>query len=366
MSDNDYEANRDTEIDDAAERDDTVASVGYDISSYGIDFDVEGICRRLRREEILIPPFQRNYVWSLKEASRFIESLLLGLPVPGVFLARDDDSGKLLVIDGQQRLKSLLFFCDGYFNPESESGSRPFKLTDVQEHFAGSTYESLDAKDRVDLENSVIHATVVKQDFPRGDDTSIYHIFERLNSGGRRLYPQEMRSALYPGALIETIRDLNQHPSWRSIYGRPNIRMRDQELILRFLALLFSKREYSRPLKEFLTKFVLANRNPERRDLELYIRIFTEVADLWWNALGRKAFRPTQALNAAVFDSMFVGLAKRLMGTSGPPDTEKIAGAYEDLINDPDYMRTIVTQSTSEETSVATRLGKATDRMVQL
>ena len=59
----------------------------YDITSYGVDFDVEGLVRRLKRDEIFIPPFQRDYVWKMPEASRFIESLLLGLPVPGIFLA---------------------------------------------------------------------------------------------------------------------------------------------------------------------------------------------------------------------------------------------------------------------------------------
>ena len=90
--------------------------IQYEISSYGADYDVEGLVKRLERDDLLIPPFQRNYVWKLKEASRFIESLLLGLPVPGVFLVREQDSNKLLVIDGQQRLKTLQFFYNGIFN----------------------------------------------------------------------------------------------------------------------------------------------------------------------------------------------------------------------------------------------------------
>ena len=360
-----YEMELDIEIEDESEREDVVAAVKYDITSYGIDFDVEGLCRRLKRGDIFIPSFQRSYVWTLEEASRFVESLLLGLPVPGVFLAKDDESGKLLVIDGQQRLKSLLFFYGGYFNPENEGRRRQFKLVGVQEKFAGRTYTGLEEKDRIELDDALIHATVVKQDYPREDDTSIYHIFERLNSGGRRLVPQEMRSALYPGPLLDTIQKLNSHPSWRNIYGKPSLRLRDQELILRFLALCFSEKEYSRPLKEFLTKFVLDQRNPAPELLELYGKTFTAVADLWWQALGSKAFRPAQALNAAVFDSMFVGLAKRI-GRPEPPDVAGIAKAYEDLINDDDFMRAIVTQSTSEETSVSTRLEKATNRMAQL
>ena len=365
MVDDSYELEDEIEIESNDEVDDVVPAVRYDISSYGVDFDVEGLCRRLRREELFVPAFQRNYIWNVRDASRFIESLLLGLPVPGIILARDEPTGKLSIIDGQQRLKSLLFFYDGYFDPENRGvNSREFKLVGVQEDLAGLTYQTLGEKDRIDLDNSVIHATVVKQDFPQGDDTSIYHIFERLNSGGRRLYPQEMRNALYPGALIDTIREMNNHPSWRNIYGRRSARLRDQELILRFLALHFSEQNYFRPLQEFLTKFVISNRTPEPDVLHRYQSTFTEVSDLWWEALGSQAFRRTVALNAAVFDSMFVGLA-RTISDYGPPDTEKIAVAYADLLKDEDYLRAII-QSTAEEASVTTRIEMATYRLAQL
>ena len=354
----------DIEIDDGADEDDTVVPVRYDISSYGVDFDVEGLCRRLRREEIYIPAFQRNYIWSIKEASRFIESLLLGLPVPGIFLARDDDSGKLLVIDGQQRLKSLLFFSEGYFSPRSEARQREFRLVDVQEEFVGCSYSDLDARSRIDLDNSIIHATVVKQEYPHGDDTSIYHIFERLNSGGRRLNPQEMRSALYPGYLIDTIQELNHYENWRNIFGKPSPRLRDQELILRFLALNYSSENYTRPLKEFLTKFLIQNRYPDAGTLESYSTTFKYVTDLWWEALGRSAFRPSTALNAAVFDSTFVGLARRLE-KPGDPSAEGLVRAYESIWQDQDYRRAIMTQSTSEETSVSIRLEKAISHLAR-
>jgi uncharacterized protein with ParB-like and HNH nuclease domain len=120
-----------------------VPPVSYDVTSYGSDPDVEGLVRRIKRGDILIPPFQRDYVWRQPEASRFIESLLLGLPVPGIFFATDPETNKLLVIDGQQRLKSLLFFYDGYFNPRpDDKRRRVFNLVKVQEPFEGKTYTS--------------------------------------------------------------------------------------------------------------------------------------------------------------------------------------------------------------------------------
>ena len=119
-----------------------IAPARYDITSYGIDFDIEGIVRRVKKGDIYIPEFQRNFVWKMPESSRFIESLLLGLPVPGIFLAQDPETNKMLVIDGQQRLLSLKFFYDGYFNPkEGAKSKRIFKLAKVQEPYNKLTYE---------------------------------------------------------------------------------------------------------------------------------------------------------------------------------------------------------------------------------
>ena len=186
----------DVEVEDGSD-DRTVAPVRYAITSFGVDFDVEGLCRRLTRGEIVIPGFQRRFVWNLRQASRFIESLLLGLPVPGIFLSRDFDEDKYVVIDGQQRLKSIQFFREGVFNPTPGSKTQcTFELSGVQEEYDGRAYSDLTPTYRRRLDDSVIHATVVKQDAPANDNTSVYQVFDRINTGGLRLSPQEIRSAI--------------------------------------------------------------------------------------------------------------------------------------------------------------------------
>lgn len=350
----------DVEVEDAD--DSSVAPVRYEITSYGVDFDVEGLSRRLQRDEIIIPGFQRNFVWNLRDASRFIESLLLGLPVPGIFLSRDPESGKYVVIDGQQRLKSIQFFYDGIFNPSPESRfKRAFKLTRVQEQFEGLTYDELTPKDQLDLNNSVIHATVVKQDSPAKDDTSIYHIFDRINSGGRRLTQQEIRSALYHGLLIDELDMINSDPGWRSIFGKIHSRQRDQELILRFLAFFFDEELYKPPLTEFLTKFVGRNRNPDEEFLQKAASIFSKTMASFRSSLDERIFRPERALNAAVFDSMSVGLARRIESSPDLPEAASIKLAYEDLIRDSVYLES-VSRSTADEQYVKVRMKKAVDR----
>lgn len=341
--------------------DESAAPHLYNISSYGADFDVDGLVKRLRKGDIFIPPFQRDYVWNLSDASRFIESLLLGLPVPGIFLAKDIDTNKSLVIDGQQRLKSLQFFYDGFFNPKHEQKKlRVFKLLNVQPQFEGKTYENLEEKDKVRLNDSIIHATVIKQESPEGDDTSVYHVFERLNTGGSKLTPQEIRTAVFHGNFVELIRQLNSHKRWREIYGKESNRLKDQELILRFLALFMTGDNYSKPMNEFLNKFTKLNRNHSQEFAEECCSIFIQTIDLLYKALGKNAFRPERALNAAVFDSIMIGLAKRLQ-KGKEPSVEAVELAYHQLLDEKEF-KAVISESTSDFNNVTKRINLAVSK----
>lgn len=347
-----------TEITPDHDEEEPVAKVSYEVTCYGVDLDVHGINRRLQDGEIIIPEFQRNYIWTLPQASSFIESLLIGLPVPGIFLTKDLETQDFIVIDGQQRLKTIQFFCAGTFNPPSES-PRPFRLTKVQPQFEGMLYDDLEPSDRKKFNSALIHATVVKQDSPAADDTSVYHIFDRINSGGIHLSHQEMRCALYQGALIDEIAAINNEAVWRTIFGNKNKRQRDQELILRFFAFLKAESLYRAPMHEFLTKFLASYRNPDDIFLKEYRHMFQRTMELFGQALGPSAFRPEGTFNAAVFDSMAVGLARRLDGCSAPPTPAMVEEAYHCLLRDSDYMDAVRT-GTSHVRSVTVRMDKAT------
>src|SRR3990172_7472268 len=270
----------------------------YAITSYGADYPVDSLVQRLDRDVIFIPKFQRSYVWTHRMASRFIESLLLGLPVPGVFLSREEESGKLLVIDGQQRLKTLQFFYQGVFE------GREFTLRDVQPQFDGKSYRTLEEEDRIRLDDSIIHATVVRQDEPTEDESSIFHIFERLNTGGMQLRPQEIRACIYYGEFNELLRELNEDKAWRSVYGSRSRRLKDQELILRYFALRFHVDQYERPMKEFLNKYMSANRRLQLQNSDTLRPRFLGTIRFVGEHLGKRAFRPERALNVSVFYSV--------------------------------------------------------------
>jgi hypothetical protein len=347
----------DAAIIDDADDDQTVPIVAYEITSYGADPEAELLVRRQQRDEILVPTFQRSYVWTQPQASRFIESLLLGLPVPGIFLAIDPDTGKQLVIDGQQRLKTLRFFYEGYFNPAADGKlKRVFALQSVQKPFADATYATLDQRDRMRLDTAIIHATIVRQTTPPSDDTSLYHIFERLNSGGQRLTPQEIRAAIYHGPLQRLLADLNDHPSWRTLFGRKHSRLKDQELILRFFALLLDRSSYARPMHEFLSRFAKKRRSPGDETLREYADLFTRTTDSLLREIGDRAFRAEGRFNMALADSVLVGVAERVRGNR--PSTVPLKAAFDQLLRDGDF-QLATTRATADEAQVALRLAKA-------
>jgi Protein of unknown function DUF262 len=327
------------------EGDAEVQPLRYAISSYGVDYDVEGLVRRIQKGDIYVPTFQRGFVWDIKLASRFIESLLLGLPVPGIFLSKESDTNKLLVVDGQQRLMSLRYFYEGVWQPTKVE----FALKSVQAQFEGRSYKTLSEDDRRALDNSILHATVFKQDEPSQDESSVYEVFERLNSGGRQLTPQEIRSAVHhDSGFRQLLERLNATPNWREIYGPIDSRLRDQELILRFLALRFGRSDYAAPMVAFLNDFMGKHKNPPK-DQELQMEAsFKEAIALILRSVGRGAFRPVRTLNAAVFDSVMVGTSERLSRgdvTDGPTYRE----SYVALISNKTYLDYCARGTASEE-----------------
>lgn len=171
--------------------------------------------------------------------------------MPGVFLYKDRKTKKLSVIDGQQRILSSI----RYF--KNEFDERIFRLKNVLPKWEGKTYQELDDSDRFQLNDTVLRATVVQQLDP-DDHSSIYHIFERLNTGGTNLNPMEIRKCVYFGEFFKLLEQLNENAHWRKIIAQPKAdkRLRDIELILRCLALNNAWMSYDQSMKIFLNNFM--------------------------------------------------------------------------------------------------------------
>lgn len=338
-----------SEVEDA----DIGAAVRYTISSYGVDYPVDGLVKRISKGDVYVPEFQRGFVWTHAQASRFVESLLLGLPVPGVFLFKEPDTQKLVVVDGQQRLRTLGMFYDGVIR------KREFALKGVCDEMAGATYRSLAEEDRRRLDDAIIHATVFQQDDPTDDRSSIYSIFERLNTGGTPLASQEIRSCVYRGQLDDLLDELAQTSDWREIYGPPSNRGKDQELILRFFALYYDLQSYKRPMKGFLNDFMQENISPSETRLQEMRELFTMVLSVAAESLTRNAFRPERNLNAAVLDAFLVGLARRL--EQGPIQNPAALKSAAERLFDQEPFTSAITSGTTAEGSIRRRLRLASE-----
>ena len=322
-------------------------NVSYEISNYPADLSLAEYYRKWKKEEkdLEIPEFQRNYVWNKNEASRLIESFLLGLPVPGVFLYKKRRDNKLLIIDGQQRILSVIRFLDGFF------GDKVFRLSNVRERWNNKSFNELCDNDKRLLEDSILRATIIQQLNP-DDESSIFHIFERLNTGGKNLNPMEVRRCVYNGNLLHTIEALNEYKSWRSLIGKNEVDQRyvDVEWILRSFALGTSLETYEKPMKVFLNKFCINNREVFSDKLKLAIDQFTDLTDYLLNELGERPFNLKGKINYAVIDSV-IGTLVSVDKNQWPSD---IKDRYEILKMDENFIKCI-SANTSDANAVQNR-----------
>lgn len=338
---------------------------GYDILTYPADFTLELLVQKWGKREINIAPGQRRFIWSQARASRLIESFLIGLPVPPIFFYLETGTNKLLVVDGQQRLRSIVYFFSGKFGENEDAEA--FKLIGLSEKskFYEKTYRQLKDSNREafnKLINSVMRSFVVKQLDPK-DDTSIFEMFERLNTGGVSLTPQEIRNCIYRFPLTNLLSDLNKFVAWRRIAGgTPDKRMRDCELILRFMALRWGG-TYKKPMKKHLNDFMEAHRKYTKEQLEPFAKQFKETATSIVEILGDKPFHIRRGLNAAVFDSVFTAFARNL-DTLHKRNTKnkvlkQISKQFRRLVTKDEKFKEWTISATTDQDIVPKRLNRA-------
>jgi hypothetical protein len=332
--------------------------IKFSITSYGADYTVDTLVKRLTSEAFYVPPFQRRFVWSQRHASRFLESLLMGLPVTGIFLYKEPVTNRHLVVDGQQRLRTLEYFYKGTFL------EKKFRLTGVRDEWNNKSYEELSAADKLKLDDSTIHATIFQQDEPKNSKKSLHFVFERINSGGIRLSPQEIRNCISDGPLLTAIREMNDDENWRSVFGKQrNARLKDQELILRFLAMHERGEKYASPMREFLDDFADDYNKVGPEKLDRLKALFARTIKACWDAKGREAFRPVRSLNAAVFEGVTLGVAARLSQSGTPATSGEIAKSYDRLLADAAFTRAC-DRATAVEESVRIRRTHAVEAFV--
>ncbi len=330
--------------------------VEYDITTYPSDFTLSNIQSIWKSKDIIIPNFQRGYVWTIQQASLLIESFLLGLPVPPVFFYIEEDTQKSLVIDGQQRIMSVIHYFDGFWGEETPQGKRKvFRLEGLNQKspYYKLKYSDLSEASKRKLSNSVLRAFNIRQLGPQKDNTSIYHIFERLNTGGTSLTPQEIRNCVFRGEIVTDLQKMNSDANWRKILGKPipDRHQKDLELILRIFSLSdLNPLDYEKPMKEFINKTMKKNRNGSSSQWRKFTDIFSSICALIIENIGESPFHVRGPLNVSVLDSVFCILLNNF-GREIPNFKTK----YDDLKINKDYVES--TQiSTSDEIAIKKRM----------
>lgn len=319
------------------EIDDEAIDVKYDIASYPSDFTLNVISEMWKNEDIIIPNFQREFVWSIKQSSLLIDSFLTGLPVPPVFFYIDDDS-KNLVIDGQQRILTVVFFLEGFFGKESTQGNRQvFRLQGLPKghRYLNAKFEDFDEKDKRKLKQSVLRAINIRQLSPVGESTSAYHIFERLNTGGTPLKPQEIRNCVFRGEFNQLLKDANEDVNWRKIIGKRYIdkHQKDVELLLRIFSLANDWGMYEKPMKEFLNVAMKHNRSGSTDKAKQFFIDFPVATKRVVDELGNKPFHLRGPLNVSALDSI---LAILITNLSDIP-IGQLKKVYDNVLEDEEF-----------------------------
>jgi len=343
----------------------------FSISSWGADLSFRELIDRYKEGELVKPELQRKYVWDKTEASRFIDSLLLGLPVPSIFLAKTQDE-KLLIVDGYQRIMTVYDYVRGIFTTDE----KVFKLTRsprINERWRGKAFAELSDIEQRKIKNTTIHAIIFVQERPVAGNTSLFQVFERINTSGRTLFAQEIRNCVSQGKLNNLLFELNKMTQWRDMYGLPteDVRMRDLEFILRFFALSSdSMRQEAKEgisLKRFLNVFMESNKNPTDDELATYRLRFTNAITFLHSTLGVSTFHNLSSthpdrlvikFNPTIFDSIMIA-ADFALSRNHARLPENAEVTRRSLLIDESY-RSAITKETMRVASIRTRIDKAT------
>jgi len=252
------------------------------------DIPVETLLGWMKRGKLdLQPEFQRNFVWNRAKASRLIESLLIDIPIPVIYVAEENNK-VYAVVDGQQRLTSIFAYIDGAFPDGKE-----FKLSGLQvlSELKNKRFKELDESQKEDIFHAILRLIVIEKD---SDPDVKFEVFERLNMGSVQLNDQELRNCVYRGPYNKLLRDLASNQHLKKVMGLdgPHTRMLDRQLILRFFAMWRKTHlKYKSPMKQFLNREMEDYRSLNDKQATEMRGVFTKSIEMAYLVFGRRAFK---------------------------------------------------------------------------
>lgn len=279
------------------------------------DYSVSYIVHLINEKKIYLEPdFQRNSgVWDSKTKSLLIESILLNVPIPPIYVSEESD-GTWNIIDGLQRLSTFKDFLND-----------KFKLTHLEAYpqFNKSSYSTLADKAKSLLDNGALRIVLITKE---SDPEMQYDVFMRLNRGAVHLNEQELRNCLFRGELISLVKKLCNNKELQEILRlkAPHKRMVDAELLLRYLAISKNFDEdkaevvsYKGVMKTFINSYCKQFQHLEQNEIQKIENKIQETLSKVYFVFGKKAFRKISntgdygsGINKAIFDIIMVSFEK--------------------------------------------------------
>jgi uncharacterized protein with ParB-like and HNH nuclease domain len=321
--------------DDLNSSSEDISFTEYDISASPNDFNIKTLFDFIGSGIVKIPGFQRNYVWDIKRASKLIESIIIGIPIPQIFLY-EEAKNKFIVIDGQQRYMTIYYFMKKRFPrnekrlelrmifdenkgiPDSILNNNDYfidfnlKLPTSQpgqtNKFNGLNYFTLDEEDKVSFDLRTIRNIIIKQNAPDDEHSVVFEIFNRLNSGGVNLKPQEIRTSLFHSKFYDMLYKINLNPEWRKLTpsSTPDLNMKDIEILLRGFAMLIDGESYKPSMTKFLNKFSLKAKGFPDENINYLESLFMSFLNKSSTNDDQLFHSKTGRFNISVFESIFV------------------------------------------------------------
>lgn len=320
------------------------------------DPPIRSLVEEIHENELIVrPTFQRNHVWDVTRNSKFIESILLNIPIPTLFFADDED--KKVVVDGQQRLLALASYLDNEY---------ALRNLEVLVPLNGKKFDQLTDRQQRIIKNRTLRCLVISA---KSDSEIRFEVFERVNQGGVPLNSQEVRHCVYRGELNDFLHELVKLPEWLKVYGRSDRhpRMVDCELVLRFFAVSHALPNYTPPLKRLLSNYMANHRHMGTEDLSVLRQNFLSAVQAVSVTFPRHPFRRFKAtegggeydrnLNRAVFDVQMITLGMIQIEWLNEHH-ERVNQAFRGLCIEDSNFSDSVSRATANKKRFEYRLGK--------
>ncbi len=316
---------------------------------------------RMHEQRILEiqPEFQRDIVWKGPDQTRFIDSLIKQLPIPSMCFALDHKQQKWIVIDGLQRISTIVKFLQG-------GDWKLSQLDDIDPEIAGKSVAAIKTPTSAlhqyytRVENLSVPVTVLRCDFKKRPHMEyLFTIFHRLNTGGMKLNNQEIRNCIYGGTFNNLLKELDDHAPWRRLNkmrAGQTYRFSKQEILLRFFAFMDRRKDYEGHLAKFLNDYMHANQYASGPTIEKMRQLFIDTIRIVADEVFEKKAPPK--LSLTVLESLLVGVGSNLSQTMNAP-ASKLKLRYKELLAHPEFSEGALREGLSKKQRVIDRLNTA-------